>query len=82
MAADPEGHELLREARTLLPVAEIEVVAREPVIVSTPETHSMLRQVRAMPIMESGSGYWMGVWDGVLNSGLVLATRGIAFLGG
>ena len=36
MAADPDGHELLRDARTLLPVAEITVATREPVTVSTP----------------------------------------------
>ena len=82
MATDPDGHELLRDVRTLLPVAEIEVVAREPVIVSTPHAHSMLRQVAAMRLMEGGSGYWMGVWDGVLNVGITPASRGVAYLGG
>ena len=82
MATDPDSHELLRDVRTLLPVAEIEVVAREPVMVSTPHTHSMLRQVAAMRLMEGGSGYWMGVWDGVLNAGITPAARGVAYLGG
>ena len=82
MAADPDGHELLRDLRTLLPIAELAVEAREPVIVSTPDIRSMLGQVRAMRLLEGGSGYWMGIWDGVLNAGIIPATRGIAYLGG
>ena len=82
MAADPDGHELLRDVRTLLPVAELAVEAREPVIVTTPDIRSMLGQVAAMRLMEGGSGYWMGIWDGVLNAGITPATRGIAYLGG
>ena len=82
MAADPYGHELLRDMRTLLPIAEIAVVAREPVIVSTPNPHSMLRQVEAIRIMEGDSGYWMGVWDGRLNPGSTPAARGVAYTGG
>ena len=78
MAADPDGHELLREARMLMPIGDIDVVAREPVIVSTPNTHEMLAQVRALRLMEGGSGYWMGVWDGTRHAG----TAGIAYLGG
>ena len=61
MAADPDGHELLRDVRTLLPVAELEVAAREPVIVSTRFAREILAQVRAMRLMEGGSGHWMGV---------------------
>ena len=61
MAEDPDGHELLRYVRTLLPVAEIEVTAREPVVVSTGLAREILGQVRAMRLMEGGSGHWMGV---------------------
>ena len=82
MAADPDGHALLRDVRTLLPIAELAVEAREPVMVSTPDIRSMLRQVQATRLLEGGSGYWMGIWDGVLNAGLIPATRGIAYLGG
>lgn len=82
MAADPDGHELLRDLRMLLPIAELAVEARDPVIVSTPDIRSMLAQVRAMRVLEGGSGYWMGIWDGVLNAGIIPATRGIAYLGG
>ena len=81
MAADPDGHELLRDVRTLLPIAEIDVVAHDPVLVSTPDIFSILGQVRAMRLMQGGSGYWMGVWDGVLNAGITTAARGVAYLG-
>ncbi|MDE2783399.1 MAG: Ig-like domain-containing protein [Gemmatimonadota bacterium] len=61
MAEDPDGHKLLRYVRTLLPVAEVEVTAREPVVVSTGIAREILGQVRAMRLMEGGSGHWMGV---------------------
>ena len=61
MAEDPDGHELLRYVRTLLPVAEVEVTAREPVVVSTRFARRILVQVHAMRLMEGGSGHWMGV---------------------
>ena len=61
MAEDPDGHELLRYVRTLLPVAEVEVTAREPVVVSTRIAREILGQVTAMRLMEGGSGHWMGI---------------------
>ena len=82
MAADPDGHELLRDVRTLLPIVELTVVAREPVVISTPDSRRILAQVEAMRIMEGGAGYWMGVWDGRLNPGIITATRGRAYSGG
>ena len=81
MAADPDGHELLRDVRSLLPIAELTVEAHEPVIVSTPDVGSMLGQVAAMRLLEGGSGYWMGIWDGVLNAGLNPVSYGRARLG-
>jgi len=82
MAADPDGHELLRDVRRLLPIAELAVVAREPVIISTPDSRRILAQVEAMRIMEGGAGYWMGVWDGRLNPGIITAPIGRAYSGG
>ncbi len=63
MAADPDGHELLRDVRMLLPIAELAVSARQPVITSTQDISRRLAQVDAMRVMEGGSGYWMGVWQ-------------------
>ncbi len=61
MAADPHGHELLRDVRTLLPVTEIAVATRQPVTVSTGYAFDIETQVRAMRLMEGGSGHWMGI---------------------
>ena len=81
MAADPDGHELLRDVRALLPIADFTVEAHEPVIVSTPDVRSMLGQVVAMRLLEGGSGYWMGIWDGVRNAGLQILSGGVARFG-
>ena len=63
MAVDPHSHELLKDARTLLPVVEFDVTAREPVITSTLHPFTMLNQLEAMRLMEQGSGYWMGIFE-------------------
>ena len=62
MAADPLGDELLRDVRTLLPVAEFDVSARETVVTSTPSPFRVLSQLDAIRLMEGGSGYWMGIF--------------------
>ena len=61
MAADPVGHELLGGVRAVLPVTGIDVAAREPVISSSVETGTLLREVDAMRLIEGGSGHWMGI---------------------
>ena len=63
MAADPLGHELLRDIRMLLPIAEFEVTARQPVVTSTKNSFTRLAQLEAMRLMEGGSGYWMGIFE-------------------
>ena len=63
MAADPLGHELLKDMRTLMPIAELDVTAREPVIMSSPSPFTMLNRLEAMRLMEEGSGYWMSVFE-------------------
>ena len=62
MAADPEGHELLRDVRALLPIAEFSVAARDPVITSTTSPWKMIAEVGAVRAMEGGSGHWMGIF--------------------
>jgi len=83
MAADPEGHELLQDAVTLLPVVDVAVSTRSAVSVSIPNARTILAQVEAMRIMAGGSGYWMGLWDGNVKPGSsVPAAVGTAYLGG
>ena len=82
MAADPDGHELLRDVRTLLPISELAVVARDHVITSTQDIRRRLAQVEAMRIMEGGAGYWMGVWDFNIKPGFAYQDKGVAYQDG
>ena len=66
MAADPHGHELLADARTLLPVGALDVTAHAPVHSSSNNMLDLIRETRAMRALEAGSGHWMGMMSGPL----------------
>ena len=55
----PES-DLLREIRTLLPVADFEVKVHAPVSSSSNNPYDLLRETRAIRVMEGGSGHYMG----------------------
>ena len=61
MAADPEGHELLWDTRTLLPIRNLEVTAHEPVMTSSNDIFTLLSETDAIHAMEGASGHYMGV---------------------
>ena len=77
MAADPEGHRLLQDTRTLLPVGDLDVKAHEPVVSSSNDAYAIINETRAIRVMEGGSGYYMG-----MMSGPVTGAAGLGFLGG
>ena len=83
MAADPDGHESLRDLR-MLPIGELAVAARDPVITSTQNIVRRLAQVEAMRVLEGGLGYWMGIWQPNFSSEFSSrpAATGVARLGG
>ena len=60
-AADPEGHELLRGVRDLLPVLGLSVTAHEPVTSSTNKAHELLTEIEMIRVMEGRAGYYMGL---------------------
>lgn len=64
MAEDPDGHELLHDTRTLLPVGELEVTAHEPVLVSSNNAYDLFRETIAIWAMEGGTGHYMGTIGG------------------
>ena len=64
MEAEPMGHEMLGQTRTLLPVGDIEVTAHEPVRTSTNWGHELIGEVQLVATMEGGSGYYMGLLAG------------------
>ena len=76
MAADPEGHELLEFMRTVLPVGDLDVKAHEPVLSSTNDGFELVELVRAIRVMEGGTGYWMGTMAGRWGTAIV-GTGGI-----
>ena len=79
MAADPHGHELLFGSRVMMPVADIEVTAREPVFTTTNEIGPLLHETVALQIIESDDDreMWLGMMAGA-HGGIL----GIALWGG
>ena len=61
MAADPQNHEMLRDTRTLLPVADLDVTAHEPVLSSSNSAFRLLDQTKAIRAMEGGTGHYKGM---------------------
>ena len=69
MEADPEGHELLWDTRTLLPIGDLEVTAHEPVLSSSNSKFVLLAETRAIRAMEGGTGHYMGMMSGTVSPG-------------
>ena len=61
MAIDAEGDDLLRDTRTLLPVASLKVRAHEPVLSSVYYPGELLRATEAIRVMEGGVGHYLGM---------------------
>ncbi len=76
-AADPDGHELLHGARTLLPVGELAVTAHEPVLTSSNDAFDLLREIEVVMETEGATGHYMGTIAGRTTN-----ARGVAYLGG
>lgn len=77
MAADPQGHELLWETNTLLPVREVNVSSHEPVLTSTNDARRIYDEVYAIRVLEGKRGHYMG-----MMSGSVTRARGLGSVGG
>ncbi|MDE2879404.1 hypothetical protein [Candidatus Palauibacter soopunensis] len=68
--------DLLRDVNRLLPVARLDVNVHEPVLASTIELNSVLRDTEAIRITEGGAGYYAGL------APRTTSLRGVARLGG
>ena len=77
MEEKPAEDGMLAATRTLLPIAQIQVTAYQPVVSSSNNALSLLRQTDAIRAMEGGAGYYMG-----MMSGSVRGAAGIAYLNG
>ena len=64
IATDPEGHRLLEDTRTLLPVGQLNATAHEPLVTARGTSNAdLLHRVEAIRVMESGGGYYMALTD-------------------
>ncbi len=77
MTQDPEGHRLLSETLTLLPVNDITVTAHAPILTSANDGHDIVGDVGAIRVLEGGKGYWMGALSGEASG-----PWGFAWIGG
>ncbi len=75
MAADQEGHELLRNVLTLLPVGDLVVKAHEPVLSTTNNAYALLSQTVAIRAMEGGGGHYLGMMSRPTTGAHGLANR-------
>ena len=77
MAEDAEGHEMLWQTRTLLPIGELEVTAHERVLSTSNNAFDLRANAGAIRAMEGGTGYYMG-----LMSRPVTGASGVGFIAG
>ena len=75
MAADPENHEMLQEAYTLLPIGDMDVKAHEPVLTSTNDVDALGGETVAIRTIEGGTGYYMGMMSEPVTGGGGVARR-------
>ena len=75
MAADPWKHEMLRHARTLLPVGDMDVTAHAAVLTSTNDAYRLLDETELIRVMEGGAGHYMGMMSGRTRGAAGLAHR-------
>ena len=75
MAADPANHELLEDARTLLPVADLDVSGHEPVVTSTNNAFELLRETGVIRAMEGGRAHYMGMMTEPVTGAAGVANR-------
>ena len=64
MADDPDGHELLRMTRELLPIGELAVTAHEPVITSHNSSRALIFETEAIRVLEGERGHYVGTMTG------------------
>ena len=76
MAAAPESHALLRDTRTLLPIAGLEVTAHEPVTSSSNDRNALLAETGAIRAVEGATGHYLGMMSETDPGG------GVAWLSG
>lgn len=78
MAADPQGHDMLWDTRTLMPVRDLAVTAHEPVLTTTTNVNALYAETALIRAIEEGTGHYMGI----MPENVVGGDSGLAGLGG
>ncbi len=73
---DPDGHALLSSTRTLLPIKDITVTVHSSVTIDSKTVSDLYNKVKDLRLMESGSGYWMGLHREPIGGGGLALVRG------
>ena len=58
------GHYSLEDARRLLPVAELDVTAHDPVVSNSTSLFDILAETEALRVLEGGKGHYVGLVSG------------------
>ena len=77
MANDPEGHPMMKDTRTLLPIGDFDVTLHAPVVTSTNDGYQLMRETEAMRVMEGRPGYWLAMLAPAPRYGLLGVANGI-----
>ena len=77
MAEDPDGHPMLLETRTFLPIGGWDIEHHDPVISSTNNGFLIRNETEAIRRMEGRPGYWLGMLAPVRSRGLFGVAYGI-----
>ena len=77
MAEDPDGHPMLAETRTFLPIGGWDVELHDPVVSSTDNGFLIRNETEVIRLMEGRPGYWLSMLAPVRASGLFGVAYGI-----
>lgn len=75
MAANPQEHQMFYETRALLPIANLNVTAHEPVVTSSDAAYELLAETTVIRATEGGTGYYMGMKSEVTGTVIGVAYR-------
>ncbi len=70
MAEDPDEHPMFAETRTFLPIGGWDIKLHDPVVSSTDNGFTILRETEMMRLMEGRPGYWLSMLAPVRAFGL------------
>ena len=77
MANDPVAHPMMKDTRTLLPIADFDVTLHDPVATSTNNGFQLMYETEAMRVMEGRPGYWLAMLAPAPQYGLLGVANGI-----